>query len=362
MSHYLGERHQTRTIAVGSLLIGGDAPIIVQSMNNTDTCDIDGTLRQINALHEAGCDLTRLAVLNQHAAQALGEICARSPLPIVADIHFDYRLALEAIKQGVAKIRINPGNIGGMDRVKEVVLAAKERQIPIRVGVNSGSLHPDLIQKYGGVTPQALAESALEAAHCIETCGYDQMILSLKSSDPVMTIAAYREIAKQSDYPLHVGVTEAGTPQVGIIRSAVGIGTLLAEGIGDTIRVSLTGDPVLEVQAAKQILASLALRQSGPTLISCPTCGRTKVNLIEIAQAVETRLSKYQVPLKVAVMGCVVNGPGEAKDADIGIAGGVGQFVLFVKGERVATVREAEAIDALFQLIDEQVKKVGDQS
>lgn len=353
MSDYLSERRKTRQVMVGSVPVGGGAPVAVQSMNNTDTRDVEATLRQIGDLTAAGCDITRVAVLDQEAAAALGEICRRSPIPVVADIHFDYRLALESIRQGAAKIRINPGNIGGRDRLAEVVAAARERGIPIRVGVNSGSLQAALLERYGGVTPEALAESALTAAAMVAGCGYDRIVLSVKSSDPAMTIATYRLVAARSDCPTHLGVTEAGTPGTGTIRSAVGIGALLAEGIGDTIRVSLTGDPVEEVRAARNILTALGMRQAGPVLVSCPTCGRTQVNLIPIAHAVEARIQDLPYNIKVAVMGCAVNGPGEARDADIGIAGGRGRFLIFAGGEMLCSVPEEGAVDKLMAVIEQ---------
>ncbi|MGI6078222.1 MAG: flavodoxin-dependent (E)-4-hydroxy-3-methylbut-2-enyl-diphosphate synthase [Fastidiosipilaceae bacterium] len=352
MSQYLFPRRQCAGVRVGELVIGDGAPIAVQSMNNTDTRDVAATLAQIVELHKAGCDITRVAVLNEDAAVALKEICQKSPLPVVADIHFDYRLALAAIKNGAAKIRINPGNIGGADRLRQVVTAAKERQVAIRVGVNSGSLQKELIEKYHGVTPEALAESGLKAVSLVESCDYDQIVLSVKASDPALTIAVYRLIADRCNYPLHLGVTEAGTPGTGSIRSAVGIGTLLAEGIGDTIRVSLTGDPVAEIKAAKIILNSLGLKQTGPTLISCPTCGRTQVDLVDVAAEIEDRLTHLSYPIKVAVMGCAVNGPGEARDADVGIAGGNGRFLIFAEGKPLYQVEEHEAVNALMAIID----------
>lgn len=353
MSHYLGERRKTRTVMVGNVGLGHEHPVAVQSMNNTDTRDVVATLEQIGRMAEAGCDITRVAILNQEAAGALKEICRRSPIPVVADIHFDYRLAIAAIEAGAAKIRINPGNIGGEDRLQAVVKAAKAAGVPIRVGVNSGSLQADLITKYGGVTPEALAESALLATRMVEDCGYQNIVLSLKSSDPVLTIAAYRLMADRCDYPLHLGVTEAGTPGTGTIRSAIGIGTLLAEGIGDTIRVSLTGDPVEEVRAARVILSALGLKQTGPTLVSCPTCGRTQVDLIAVAKEVEERIQDLPYNIKVAVMGCAVNGPGEAKDADVGIAGGNGKFLIFAGGEQISVVKEENAVEDLMKIIDQ---------
>ncbi|MDD2534544.1 MAG: flavodoxin-dependent (E)-4-hydroxy-3-methylbut-2-enyl-diphosphate synthase [Eubacteriales bacterium] len=341
------ERKYTRPINVGGVIIGGLAPIAIQSMNNTDPRDIAGTIRQIEALAEAGCDLTRLAVPDLEAADAFAAIRRRSPLPIVADIHFDYRLALAAIKAGADKIRINPGNIGGPDRVRQVVEAVRERQIPIRVGVNSGSLSREVIDRFGGVNAQSMVASALEAVAMLEAWDFQDVVISIKASDPALTIETYRLLSAKTNYPLHLGVTEAGTRREGAIRSAVGIGTLLAEGIGDTLRVSLTAEPVAEIEAAYSILQALGLRRRGPELISCPTCGRTSVDLIGIAGEVEERLKKIKTPLKVAVMGCAVNGPGEARHADVGIAGGKGEFLIFVHGEIIKKVPEAEAVEAL---------------
>jgi (E)-4-hydroxy-3-methylbut-2-enyl-diphosphate synthase len=341
------ERKMTRAVRVADLVIGGGAPVVVQSMNSTDTRDVEATLRQIEALHEAGCDLTRLAVPDQEAAAALARIRSRSPLPIVADIHFDYRLALAAIKAGADKIRINPGNIGGPDRVRQVAEAAREHQIPIRVGVNSGSLSQAVIDRCGGVNAESMVASALEAVEQLERWDFSDIVLSIKASDPALTIETYRLLSTRTDYPLHLGVTEAGTIREGAIRSAVGIGTLLAEGIGDTLRVSLTAEPVEEIAAAFSILKALGLRRQGPELISCPTCGRTSVDLIAVATAVEARLKTVRAPLRVAVMGCAVNGPGEARQADVGLAGGQGEFLLFAHGEIIRKVPESEAVDAL---------------
>jgi len=341
------ERRKTRQVRVGDILLGGDAPIVVQSMNNTDTRDVQGTLRQIRALHEAGCEITRLAVLDRAAAEAFGEIRRGSPIPIVADIHFDYRLAIAAIQAGADKIRINPGNIGGQDRVEQVVAAARERQVPIRVGVNSGSLGQDMLDRFGGVNARSMTESALAAVRLIEQCDYDNLVISIKASDPALTIETYRLLSAQTDYPLHLGVTEAGTIREGTIRSAVGIGTLLAEGIGDTLRVSLTADPVEEIAAAYSILKALGLRRRGVEFVSCPTCGRTMVDLVGIATTVEDRLKKLQAPIRVAVMGCAVNGPGEARGADVGIAGGKGEFLIFRSGQVLRKVPEHEAVEAL---------------
>lgn len=341
------ERRKTRQVRVGNVLIGGGAPIAVQSMNNTDTRDVQATLRQIHALHEAGCEITRLAVPDQAAAAAFAEIRRISPIPIVADIHFDYRLAIEAIKAGADKIRINPGNIGSPERIAAVVQAARERDIPIRVGVNSGSLSQTMLDRFGGVNARSMTESALEAMRLIEDCGYDQLVISIKASDPALTIETYRLLSERTDHPLHLGVTEAGTVREGAIRSAVGIGTLLAEGIGDTLRVSLTADPVEEIHAAYSILKALGLRRRGVEFVSCPTCGRTEVDLVRIATEVERRLQSVDAPIRVAVMGCAVNGPGEARGADVGIAGGKGIFLLFRGGSIIRRVSEEEAVDAL---------------
>lgn len=341
------ERKLTRAVKVGGVQIGGNAPIVIQSMNNTDPRDIEGSLRQIQALADAGCDLTRLAVPDMEAAEAFKQIRLRSALPLVADIHFDYRLALAAVQAGADKIRINPGNIGGPDRIKQVVDACRERQIPIRVGVNSGSLSRGMIDRFGGVNAQSMVASALESVQLLEKWNFEDIVISIKASDPALTIETYRLLSAQTDFPLHLGVTEAGTRLQGAIRSAVGIGTLLAEGIGDTMRVSLTAEPVAEVEAAYSILQALGLRRRGPELISCPTCGRTSVDLIRIAGEVEERLKQVKTPLKVAVMGCAVNGPGEARHADVGIAGGVGEFLIFAHGKIIRKVPQDEAVDAL---------------
>jgi len=319
-------------------------------MTNTDTRDVEETLAQIKRLAVAGCQVVRVAVPDFQAAQALADIVKHSPLPVIADIHFDYRLALESIKNGVHGLRINPGNIGAPWKIREVVNAAKEREIPIRIGVNAGSLEKDLLAKYGGPTAQALVESARRHVDLLEQQGYDKIKISLKSSQVPLMIEAYRLIAEQVDYPLHIGVTEAGTVRSGVIKSAIGIGTLLAEGIGDTLRVSLTGDPVAEIPVALEILRVLGLRQQGVDLVSCPTCGRTEVDLAELAQAVEEEIAKLPPlhrPLRIAVMGCAVNGPGEAREADVGIAGGKGMGLLFRKGKIIAKLREEELIPAL---------------
>lgn len=346
-------RYSTRKVNIGGVYVGGDAPVAIQSMNNTDTRDVEATLRQIEELKNAGCDITRVAILNMEAAEALSEITKRSPLPVVADIHFDYRLALESIKNGASKIRINPGNIGGLDRVKAVADLAKERNIPIRVGVNSGSIGKDMLEKYGGVNADSLSQSALSSIRILEDCGFEDIVVSMKSSDPVLTIESYRLLRNQVPYPFHVGVTEAGTLREGIIRSSVGIGALLSEGIGDTIRVSLTDEPKEEVYAGVSILRALGLRTGGMRLVSCPTCGRTQVPLIEVAKEVESRIRDLPYDMTVAVMGCAVNGPGEAREADVGIAGGVDEFLLFKKGVPVCKVEKDKAVDVLLQTIEE---------
>lgn len=346
------ERRLTRQLEVGKVKVGGTAPIAVQSMTNTKTSDPVATLEQINRLAEAGCDIVRCAVPDMTAAEGLKTIVAESPIPVIADIHFDYKLALAAIEAGVDGLRLNPGNIGGNDRVAVVVEAAKKRNIPIRIGVNAGSLPKDLLEKYGHPTPEALVEAAWRHIRILEEMDYKNIKISLKAHDVPLTLAAYRLMASQCDYPLHVGITEAGTVNSGIIKSAVGIGTLLAEGIGDTIRVSLTGDPVREVKVGFEILKSLGLREYGPTLISCPTCGRTQINLEKLALEVEKRLAEISEPITVAVMGCVVNGPGEAREADVGIAGGINEGLIFRKGEVLKKVAEADIIDELFAEID----------
>jgi len=348
-------RKNTRKIKVGNIFIGCDAPISIQSMTNTKTSDVTATVRQIRELEDAGCDIVRVAVPGMEAAEAISEIKKQINIPLVADIHFDYRLALKAMENGADKIRINPGNIGSADRVREVVKMAKERGIPIRVGVNSGSLEKELLEKYGHVCAEALVESALSHVKILEDLDFHDIVISIKSSDVPMTIKAYTLLSEKTDYPLHIGVTEAGTPFAGAIKSAVGIGSLLLSGIGDTIRVSLTGDPVLEVKAAKEILKACGMYDKGAVLISCPTCGRTEINLIDIAEKVEKALENYKQPIKVAVMGCVVNGPGEAREADIGIAGGKGSVAVFRKGQILRKVSESEAVEALL----EEIRKLG---
>ena len=349
----LQKRRPTRQIHIGKVAIGGGAPISVQSMTNTKTTDTEATVAQIRALQAAGCDIVRLAVPDMEAAKNLGNILRQVTVPLVADIHFDYKLALEAIHQGIHALRLNPGNIGGEEKVRAVVEAAKEAGIPIRIGVNAGSLDKKILKKYGGVTPEALVESAMEHVRILEALDFHDMKISLKAHDVPLTIAAYRLMSQTVDYPLHLGITEAGTVNTGIIKSAVGIGALLAEGIGDTFRISLTGDPVVEVRVANEILKSLGLKEYGPPLVACPTCGRTSIDLPAIAAQVAEKLRDIEEPIEVAVMGCVVNGPGEARGADVGIAGGNGEGLIFRKGEIVRKVPEADLVNELFQEIDQ---------
>ena len=346
------KRNETKVIHVGGVAVGGENPVTVQSMCNTKTWDVDGTLRQISAMAAAGCDIVRLAVPNMDAARALSDIKERSPLPIVADIHFDYRLALEAVARGVDKVRINPGNIGSADHVKAVADACRLKGIPIRIGVNGGSLEKGLLEKYGRPTAEAMVESARNEVAQLHRFDFDDICLSLKTSSVPLTIDAYRLAAEEFPYPLHLGVTETGTVHNGTILSAVGIGTLLCEGIGNTIRVSLTGDPVEEVRTGVSILKAAGLRTGGVRFISCPTCGRTEIDLISLANQVEQRLTEIQKDITVAVMGCVVNGPGEAREADYGIAGGKDCGMLFKKGEIVARVPEDRLCDALIEMIE----------
>lgn len=353
-------RKLTKSVNIGKVTIGGGAPVVVQSMTNTDTRDVESTLKQIRELSQAGCEVVRLAVLDQDAALALKEIALQSELPVIADIHFDYQLALQAIEQGVHGLRLNPGNIGARWKVQEVVRACKEREIPIRIGVNSGSLEKEILAKYQGVTAEGMVESALGHIRLLEEEGYDKIKVSLKASQVPLMLKAYRQMSETVDYPLHVGVTEAGTVRSGVVKSAVGIGSLLSEGIGDTLRVSLTGDPVREIPVALEILRVLGLRERGVDLISCPTCGRTQVNLAELAEKVEDRLNQLPPldrPLKVAVMGCAVNGPGEAREADFGIAGGKGMGLLFRKGEVIARLPEEELLPALLKEIEDYAKQ-----
>ena len=342
----------TRQIQVGSVAVGGGAPVSIQSMTNTPTQDVAATVAQIRALTTAGCDIVRVAVPDMDAARAVAEIKRQITIPLVVDIHFDYRLALTAVEGGADKVRINPGNIGGRDKVRMVAQACQERGVPIRIGVNGGSLEKPLLERYGGVTPDALVESALGHIRLLEEVGFSDICVSLKSSSVPITMAAYEKMSQVSDYPLHLGVTEAGTLEMGTIKSAVGIGGLLARGIGDTFRVTLTADPVEEIRVAKDILRAVGLRRDGPELIACPTCGRTKIDLIPIAQKVETLLRQIDKPITVAVMGCVVNGPGEARHADVGIAGGNGEGVLFKHGQIVRRVPEEELVPALMELIE----------
>ncbi len=343
------ERENTKVITIGTCKIGGTYPIAIQSMTNTKTEDVEATVAQILALEKAGCEIIRCAVPTMEAALALKEIKSRIHIPLVADIHFDYRLAIAAIENGADKIRINPGNIGDASRVRQVVDKAREYNIPIRVGVNSGSLEKNLVEKYGGVTAEGIVESALDKVHMIEEMGYDNLVVSIKSSDVMMCVKAHEMIAKQCPYPLHVGITESGTLLSGNIKSSVGLGIMLYEGIGNTIRVSLTGDPLEEIKSAKLILKSLGLRKGGIEVVSCPTCGRTKIDLIGLANQVENMVADIPLDIKVAVMGCVVNGPGEAKEADIGIAGGIGEGLLIKKGEIVKKVKEEELLETLRQ-------------
>ena len=345
-------RANTRVVKIGDRVIGGGNPILIQSMTNTKTEDVEATVKQIQALTEAGCDIIRCAVPTMEAAKALSEIKKQISIPLVADIHFDYRLAIAAIENGADKIRINPGNIGSRDRIQAVVDAAKERQIPIRVGVNSGSLEKELVEKYNGVTAEGLVESALDKVRIIEEMGYDNLVISIKSSDVMMCAKAHELITNLTDHPLHVGITEAGTLYSGNIKSAVGLGIILYQGIGDTIRVSLTGDPLEEIKSAKRILKTLGLRKGGIEVVSCPTCGRTQIDLIGLANQVETLVQGYDLDIKVAVMGCVVNGPGEAKEADLGVAGGKGVGILIKKGEIVKKVPESELLSVLKDELD----------
>ncbi len=340
-------REKTKVIRIGGTAIGGNNPIAVQSMCNTKTEDVKATVAQIHALEAAGCDIIRVAVPTMEAAEAIKDIQKQIHIPLVGDIHFDYRLAIAAIENGVDKIRINPGNIGDMNRVKAVVDAAKARHIPIRVGVNSGSLEKNIIEKYGHVTAEGIVESALAKVKMIEDLDYDQMVISIKSSDVMMCVKAHELIAKQTDYPLHVGITESGTIISGNIKSSIGLGIMLNEGIGNTIRVSLTGDPLEEIKSAKLILRTLGLRKGGIEVVSCPTCGRTQIDLIGLANQVENMVQDIELDIKVAVMGCVVNGPGEAREADIGIAGGKGEGLLIKKGEIIRKMPESELLGAL---------------
>lgn len=353
----MGYRDETKVVQIGKRQIGGGNPILIQSMCNTKTEDVEATVEQILALEHAGCDIIRVAVPTMEAAAALTEIKRQIHIPLVADIHFDYRLAIAAIECGADKIRINPGNIGSRERIQAVVDKAKEYGVPIRVGVNSGSLEKPLVEKYGGVTAEGLVESALDKVALIEQMGYDNLVISIKSSDVMMCVKAHELIAKKTHYPLHVGITEAGTVIAGNIKSAVGLGLILSQGIGDTIRVSLTGSPLEEIKSAKLILKTLGLRRGGVEVVSCPTCGRTQIDLIGLANQVETLVQGYPLDIKVAVMGCVVNGPGEAKEADLGVAGGIGEGLLIRKGEIVKKLPESELLPALKTELDRMVEE-----
>lgn len=342
-------RNGTKEVRIGSVMIGGDHPVAIQSMTNTKTEDVKATVEQILRLEAAGCEIVRCTVPTMAAAEALKEIKKQIHIPLVADIHFDYKMAIAAIENGADKIRINPGNIGSEERVRVVVEKAKEYNVPIRIGVNSGSLEKSLLEKYGGVTAEGIVESALDKVHMIEAMGYDNLVVSIKSSDVLMCVKAHELIAPQCPYPLHVGITESGTIYSGNIKSSVGLGIILHEGIGNTIRVSLTGDPVEEIRSAKLILKTLGLRKGGIEVVSCPTCGRTQIDLIGLANEVEKMVQEFPLDIKVAVMGCVVNGPGEAKEADLGIAGGIGEGLLIKKGEIVRKVKEEELLETLRQ-------------
>ena len=346
-------RDNTKEIKIGNRVIGGGNPILIQSMTNTRTEDVESTVQQILALEAAGCEIVRCTIPTLEAAKAIAEIKKRVSIPIVGDIHFDYKMAIAAMENGVDKIRINPGNIGGIENVKAVVDVARERNIPIRVGVNSGSLEKNLVEKYGGVTAEGIVESALDKVKMIEDLGYDNLVISIKSSDVLMCVKAHELLVKETNYPIHVGITESGTLTSGNIKSALGLGLILHQGIGDTIRVSLTGDPVEEIKSAKLILRTLGLRKGGIEVVSCPTCGRTKIDLIGLANKVENMVTKYDdLNIKVAVMGCVVNGPGEAREADIGIAGGDGCGLLFKQGEIIRKIPEEKLLDELLKEIE----------
>ncbi|MBQ1193797.1 MAG: flavodoxin-dependent (E)-4-hydroxy-3-methylbut-2-enyl-diphosphate synthase [Lachnospiraceae bacterium] len=345
-------RKNTKEVHIGNKVIGGNNPILIQSMTNTKTENVEATVEQINRLEQAGCDIIRCAVPTMEAAKALAEIKKQIDIPLVADIHFDYKLAIAAMENGADKIRINPGNIGSADRVKAVIDVAKERNIPIRVGVNSGSLEKELVEKYHGVTAEGIVESALDKVKLIEDMGYDNLVISIKSSDVMMCVKAHELISQQTDYPLHVGITESGTIISGNIKSSIGLGLILGQGIGDTIRVSLTGDPLEEIKSAKLILKTLGLRKGGIEIVSCPTCGRTQIDLIGLANKVENLVTSYPLDIKVAVMGCVVNGPGEAKEADLGVAGGKGEGLIIKHGEVFKKVPEEELLAALKYELD----------
>ncbi|MBI5455174.1 MAG: flavodoxin-dependent (E)-4-hydroxy-3-methylbut-2-enyl-diphosphate synthase [Deltaproteobacteria bacterium] len=349
-------RRKTREINIGAVRVGGDAPVTVQSMTNTDTADVRATVAQIKALEYSGCEIVRVAVPNEEAASTLGKIIKEITIPLIADIHFDWRLALKALDEGVQGLRLNPGNIGSKERIGEVVRAAKERGVPIRIGVNAGSLEKDILEKYGHPTKEALVESAMRHVSILEDMDFTDIKISLKASSVPLTVESYRLLATKVDYPFHIGITEAGTTFGGTIKSSVGLGVLLYEGIGDTLRVSLTGDPVDEVKVGWEILKSLGLRKRGVNIISCPTCGRIKFDSIKIATEVEKRLSHIEEPLNVAIMGCVVNGPGEAVESDVGIAGGDGVGLIYVKGEAVRKVKEADIVEALIDEVEKIVE------
>ena len=347
-----------RSIRVGDLIIGGGAPVVIQSMTNTDTRDVEATSAQIRRLYEAGCQACRVSVYDTRCAQAVRELVDRSPIPLVADIHFDHRLAIQSVENGIQKLRINPGNIGGADRVRSLVACAKEHGVPIRIGVNGGSLEPDLLRKYGGPTAEALVESALGHVRILEDCAFYDIAIAVKSSNVPTMVRAYRMLAERTDYPLHLGVTEAGTVRMGTVKSAVGIGSLLLDGIGDTIRVSLSGDPAREIVACKDILRSCGLLDTGVEIVSCPTCGRCSIDVEAMALALEERVAHVSAPIRAAVMGCIVNGPGEARDADIGIAGAAGDILLFRKGEEKPQRLPAErAVD----LLAEEIEKLAEE-
>lgn len=350
-------REETRPIFVGDVQIGGQSDVVIQSMTTTDTRDIDATVKQIEELANAGCQIVRLAVVDEEAARAIKEIKIRSPLPLVADIHFNYKLALMSLENGIDKIRINPGNIGSIENVKQVVEACKERNVPIRIGVNSGSIEKEILEKYGHPTPEALVESALKHVEILEQLDFYDIALSLKASNVPMMIKTYELMAEKRNYPLHVGVTEAGTVFAGSIKSSVGIGTVLSKGIGDTIRVSLTGDPTEEIKVAKAILKSLEIRVNEPEIISCPTCGRVQIDLIGLANRVEQVLQTIDQPIKVAVMGCAVNGPGEAREADVGVAGGNGEGLIFRSGKLVRKIKEDQLFEELMKEIEDIIGK-----
>lgn len=352
MTRETAYREKTKTIQIGDRKIGGGNPILIQSMTNTKTEDIQATVAQILELESAGCEIIRCTVPTMEAAKALADIKRQIHIPLVADIHFDYKMAVAAMENGADKIRINPGNIGSADKVKIVVDAARERNIPIRVGVNSGSLEKNLVEKYGGVTAEGIVESALDKVHMIEEQGYDNLVISIKSSDVLMCVKAHELLADKTPYPLHVGITESGTVQSGNIRSAIGLGLILHQGIGDTIRVSLTGNPVEEIKSAKLILRTLGLRKGGIEVVSCPTCGRTQIDLIGLATKVEKLVEDYPLDIKVAVMGCAVNGPGEAKEADLGVAGGIGEGLLIKRGEIIRKIPEDQLLAALKEELD----------